>query len=189
MNSILLDRSNNKCELCESTEDLKPKNIAPYDDQEPDHCFVICDQCRAGLVILEQGQSEDQNYWRCLSKTMWTQERPVQIQIWRILHLLSDLDWARDLKEQIYLEEEVQKEAQAGLPQLEVHTLDSNGAHLATGDTVSLIKDLDVKGAGFTAKRGTVVKKIRLTDNPEHIEGKINGTQVVLVAKFLKKQK
>jgi len=50
-----------------------------------------------------------------------------------------------------------------------------------------LIKDLDVKGAGFTAKRGTVVKNITLTDNPLHIEGRVNGVRIVLVADFLKK--
>jgi protein PhnA len=47
---------------------------------------------------------------------------------------------------------------------------DSNGALLADGDRVVLIKDLKVKGAGETLKRGTVIKSIRLTDNPEEID-------------------
>jgi len=64
---------------------------------------------------------------------------------------------------------------------------DSNGTTLVAGDSVTLIKDLDVKGAGFTAKRGTVVKNISLTDKPEHIEGRVNGTRIVLLTKFLKK--
>ena len=68
-----------------------------------------------------------------------------------------------------------------------VPTVDSNGAVLVEGDSVTLIKDLDVKGAGFTAKRGTLVKGIRLTNNPLHIEGKVNGMQIVLVAAYLKK--
>ena len=51
----------------------------------------------------------------------------------------------------------------------------------------NLIKDLDVKGAGFTAKRGTLVKNIKLTENPEHIEGRVNGIGIVLVSKFMKK--
>jgi len=50
-----------------------------------------------------------------------------------------------------------------------------------------LIKDLDVKGAGFTAKRGTAVRNISLTSNPEHIEGRVNGTRIVLLTCFLKK--
>ncbi|MNH11503.1 hypothetical protein D3C79_710190 [compost metagenome] len=66
-------------------------------------------------------------------------------------------------------------------------TVDSNGAVLQEGDSVTLIKDLDVKGGGFTAKRGTLVKGIRLTNNPLHIEGKVNGVQIVLVAAYLKK--
>ncbi|MGL5800184.1 MAG: PhnA domain-containing protein, partial [Plesiomonas sp.] len=55
------------------------------------------------------------------------------------------------------------------------------------GDSVTLIKDLVVKGANFTAKRGTMVKNITLTSNPEHIEGRVNGVHIVLVAAFLKK--
>ena len=64
---------------------------------------------------------------------------------------------------------------------------DSNGTILTEGDTVTLIKDLEVKGAGFTAKRGTIVKNIHLTDDAKFIEGKINGTQIVLVAEYMKK--
>ena len=47
---------------------------------------------------------------------------------------------------------------------------DSNGALLAEGDSVQLIKDLKVKGTSTTLKRGTVVKNIRLTNNPDEIE-------------------
>ena len=64
---------------------------------------------------------------------------------------------------------------------------DAAGTPLADGDAVTLIKDLEVKGGGFTAKRGTLVKGIRLTNNPLHIEGKVNGVQIVLVAAYLKK--
>jgi protein PhnA len=66
--------------------------------------------------------------------------------------------------------------------------VDSNGTILEAGDSVTLIKDLNVKGANFTAKRGTVVRGIFLVaDNPEHIEGKINGQQIVILTKFVKK--
>jgi protein PhnA len=64
---------------------------------------------------------------------------------------------------------------------------DANGAILSAGDSVTLIKDLAVKGAGFTAKRGTIVRGISLTDNPLHIEGRVNGQRIVLVSAFLKK--
>ncbi|MCL4132727.1 UNVERIFIED_CONTAM: hypothetical protein GTU68_038099 [Idotea baltica] len=66
--------------------------------------------------------------------------------------------------------------------------LDSNGVALAAGDTVTLIKDLNVKGTSFTAKRGTAVRGISLvTDNPAHIEGRINGQQIVILTEFVKR--
>jgi protein PhnA len=64
---------------------------------------------------------------------------------------------------------------------------DSNGAPLAEGDSVTLIKDLKVKGSSLTLKRGTVVKKIRLTDDAEEIDCRINGSNLVLKTMYLKK--
>ena len=55
------------------------------------------------------------------------------------------------------------------------------------GDTVTLIKDFKVKGSSLTLKRGTVVKKIRLTDDVEEVDCRINGTSIVLKTIFLKK--
>jgi len=69
-----------------------------------------------------------------------------------------------------------------------VRHMDSNGAVLEAGDTVTLIKDLNVKGAGFTAKRGTAVRNISLVaDNHEHIEGRINGQRIVILTQFVKR--
>ena len=65
---------------------------------------------------------------------------------------------------------------------------DSNGTILADGDRVVLIKDLKVKGAGETLKRGTVIRAIRLTDDPEEIDcrhDKIRG--LVLRTEFVRK--
>lgn len=64
---------------------------------------------------------------------------------------------------------------------------DANGNELQDGDTVVVIKDLKVKGSSLTLKRGTLVKKIRLTDDEEAIEGRVDGTVVVLKTCFLKK--
>jgi protein PhnA len=65
---------------------------------------------------------------------------------------------------------------------------DSNGVVLAQGDTVVLIKDLPVKGGGFTAKRGTSVRSISLVaDNAEHIEGRVEGQRIVILTQFVKK--
>ncbi len=65
---------------------------------------------------------------------------------------------------------------------------DSNGNILAAGDSVMVIKDLKVKGSSVTLKRGTVIKNIRLTDDPGAIEcnaDKVKG--LVLKTEFLKK--
>lgn len=64
---------------------------------------------------------------------------------------------------------------------------DSNGAELKDGDAVTVIKDLNVKGSSMVIKRGTKVKSIRLTDNPEEVDCKIDGSGIVLKTCFLKK--
>ena len=64
---------------------------------------------------------------------------------------------------------------------------DSNGNLLNTGDSVTVIKSLKVKGLSTDIKRGQVVKNIRLTDNEHEIEGKVNGTLLVLKTEYLKK--
>jgi protein PhnA len=69
-----------------------------------------------------------------------------------------------------------------------VITRDSNGATLADGDSVTVIKDLKVKGTSATLKRGTLIKNIRLTGDPDLIE--CNGDKIkglVLRTEFLKK--
>jgi protein PhnA len=64
---------------------------------------------------------------------------------------------------------------------------DSNGNVLNEGDTVTVIKDLKVRGTSSVIKRGIVVKNIRLTDDEEEIEGKVEKSMIVLKTCFLKK--
>lgn len=64
---------------------------------------------------------------------------------------------------------------------------DSNGAELLDGDAVTVIKDLKVKGSSMVIKRGTKVKSIKLTDDPEYVDCKIEGSGIVLKTMFLKK--
>ena len=64
---------------------------------------------------------------------------------------------------------------------------DCNGTIIEDGDSVVLSKDLKVKGSSTTLKRGTTVKKIRITSNPEEIDCKIGGSQIVLKTCFVKK--
>lgn len=68
-----------------------------------------------------------------------------------------------------------------------METKDSNGNILNTGDSVTVIKDLKVKGSSSVIKRGTVVKNIRLTDDEKEIEGKVEKAVMVLKTEFLKK--
>jgi protein PhnA len=64
---------------------------------------------------------------------------------------------------------------------------DSNGAVLNDGDSVTVIKDLKVRGSSSVIKRGTMVKNIRLTDDAAEVEGKVEKSMMVLRTEFLKK--
>ena len=71
---------------------------------------------------------------------------------------------------------------------IDIKVRDSNGAQLAEGDTVTLIKDLKLKGSFTVLKRGTVIKNIHLTDDPDEIEGRTDKVKgLVLRTEFLKK--
>ncbi len=133
----------------------------------------------------------DVNYWRCLNDTMWSQVRPVQIMTWRLLTKLNSEPWAQDLLDILYLEDDTLALAKTGTFDGDAPTVehkDSNGALLKAGDSVTLIKDLNVKGVSFTAKRGTAVRNISLVENnSEQLEGRINGTQIIILTKFVKR--
>ena len=66
-------------------------------------------------------------------------------------------------------------------------TRDSNGAIIDDGDTVMVIKDLKVKGMSKTLKRGSQIKNVRLTGNPDQVECRIGKSTIVLKASFMKK--
>jgi protein PhnA len=71
---------------------------------------------------------------------------------------------------------------------MDIKVRDSNGALLAEGDSVTLIKDLKLKGSSTVLKRGTVIKNIHLTDDPDEIEGRTDKVKgLVLRTEFLKK--
>ena len=70
-----------------------------------------------------------------------------------------------------------------------VEVRDAVGNILANGDQVTLIKDLTVKGAGQTLKRGTLIKSIRLTGDAQEIDCRFDGIKgLVLRAEFVKKR-
>ncbi len=186
---VLLTRSDSKCELCNAEGNLAVYEVPPDSDGSVDQCLLVCSTCLDQIIDPE---TMDANHWRCLNDSMWSQEPPVQVMAWRMLARLSAEGWPQDLLDMLYLDDETLAWAQAtGEGQSEdagVKHMDSNGAVLEAGDTVTLIKDLNVKGAGFTAKRGTAVRNISLVpDTPEHIEGRVNGQQIVILTRFVKK--
>ncbi len=82
---------------------------------------------------------------------------------------------------------EVAARAEAALAGPEVR--DAVGNVLADGDSVTLIKDLTVKGAGQTLKQGTVIKSIRLTGDAQEIDCRFDGIKgLVLRAEFVRKR-
>lgn len=184
----LSQRSGGKCELCGATEGLRAYAVPPR-EVAVDTSVLACGTCAAQLA----GEAPlEETHWFGLKQAVWSEVPAVQVVSLRLLARLEGAGWASELRSQVWVPEEVQAwvdevPAPAQDGEAETKTVDSNGAPLATGDSVTLIKDLDVKGAGFTAKRGTLVKNIRLTDDPGHVEGKVNGVAIVLKTQFLKK--
>ncbi len=183
----LLERNDSKCELCGSDSQLSVFEVVPFETLDSEHAIAVCEICKHQL---DNDKTLDSNHWRCLNDAMWNPTPAVQVVSWRLLTQLNNEGerWAGDLLDMLYLDDATLAWADTNHTQTsEIHSFDSNGTQILAGDSVTLIKDLDVKGANFTAKRGTMVKNISLTDNPEHIEGKVNGTRIVLLTKFLKK--
>lgn len=182
-------RSESKCELCSATENLSVYEVPPESNGSTEQSVLICKTCKEQI---EDPGKMDANHWRCLNDSMWSQIPAVQVMAWRMLSRLSSEGWPQDLLDMLYLDDETLTWAQAtGEGQSDedriIH-LDSNGAVLEAGDTVTLIKDLKVKGANFTAKRGTAVRGISLVaDNPKQIEGKVEGQHIVILTEFVKK--
>lgn len=185
----LSSRSGNKCELCTAENNLAVYEVPPTDNANADNSILVCKTCLAQIEKTEQINPE---HWKVLTETMWSEFAPVQVVAWRILSRLRNEGWAADSLDILYLADENLEWAkktgdheQDGT--VEFHQ-DSNGARLLEGDTVVLIKTLDVKGSTISAKLGTVVKNIRLVhDNTEQIEGKVEGQTIVILTKYLRK--
>ncbi|PHR57835.1 MAG: PhnA domain protein [Arcobacter sp.] len=177
----LQTRSNNKCELCTSTDNLSILEVKPS-DASIDQCVYVCSVCKEQI---EDKDKMDENHWHCLNDSMWSEETAVKVVAYRMLSRLKN----QELLDMLYLEESEKAWAESSLiSENKDPTRDSNGTILQAGDSVSVIKDLVVKGAGFTAKQGTTVKNIHLVPgNSEQIEGRVNGTKIVLLSCYLKK--
>ncbi|OAN12974.1 PhnA domain protein [Photobacterium jeanii] len=186
--NILKERSESKCELCSSDNNLSVYEVPASPDQTAGCCVMVCDTCRGQI---EDADTVEANHWRCLNDSMWSQTPAVQIMAYRMLNRLSASEsWAQDLKDMMYMEEDMIEWAEKGiaLEELEsIQTVDVNGTALQAGDNVTIIKDLPVKGSSLVVKQGTAVRGIRLTDNPLHITGKAAGTNMVIIAAYCKK--
>jgi len=185
----LQDRSNSKCELCSASENLVIYEVTPVSTGGVDGSLLACKTC---VDQIENPETTDANHWRCLNDSMWSEHAAVQVVAWRMLSRLKSEGWPQDLLEMLYLDEETLAWAKVtgeGVDESDkiIHR-DSNGVILEAGDSVVLIKDLPVKGSSMVAKRGTAVRRISLdNDNAEYIEGKVDGQQIVIITKFVKK--
>jgi len=186
----LRTRSTSQCELCTAADHLAVYEVPASPGNGSEASLLLCTTCRQQI---ENPENMEPNHWRCLNDSMWSEVPAVQVVAWRLLQRLQTEAWARDLLEILYLEENTLAWAQAlnvpeGEDEAQLQHLDSCGALLTAGDTVTLIKDLVVKGGGFTAKRGTAVRGITLVlDNVEHIEGRVNGQKLVILTQFVKR--
>ena len=165
------------CDLCGNEEGLSAYTVVPKEVT-----ITICATCAASIA----DPTKNEKHWNCLHDSMWSENPAVQVMAFRLLTKLG----AQDQLDMLYLEDDVKGWAEEGLAAENVEpTRDSNGTILVEGDSVSIIKDLPVKGAGFTAKQGTSVKNIRMAPgDPTHIQGRVNGTMIFLKTAFLKKQ-
>lgn len=186
---LLTERSGNKCELCEATENLKIYEVPPASGNIDDS-ILICSKC---LLQLEKKEELDGIHWQCLTTSMWNEIPAVQVVSWRMLNRLRNESWAADNLDMMYLDEERLIWAKAtgdheNDTSVDLHK-DCHAAILQNGDTVVLTKSLDIKGSTINAKLGTVVRNIRLVDsNTEQIEGRIEGQVIVILTKYVRKQ-
>ena len=173
----LMERSGALCELCGGYDGLEAFVVTPKDEE-----ILICEVCSKSI----DDPTKDEKHWNCLSDSMWSVVPAVQVVAFRLLSKLEQ----QDKLDMMYLEDDVREWAESGIVEATntEPTRDSNGAILEEGDTITIIKDLVVKGAGFTAKQGTTVKNIHIVPNDNTmIEGRVNGTKIFLLSKFLKK--
>jgi protein PhnA len=183
----LKDRSGSVCEISGSDENLVVYIVEPKTEAIPENCILITKQLRDQIENKDLMNATD---WRGLSDSMWNENLPVQIVSWRMHARLKN----NDMLEMMYLDEDALEWAKAtGEDEDEegkiIHK-DSNGNVLLDGDSVVLIKDLDVKGATFTAKRGAAVHNIKLVwDNANQIEGRVENQHIVILTQYVKKTK
>lgn len=172
LSDALAARANAACELCDGAGPLEGVQVPPRDE-----AVALCATCLAM-------EGFDGAHWRCLQGAVWSEVPAVQVLAVRLLRKVPDA-WGGETLDMVYLDPELQGWAD----DVPLEHRDAHGALLSAGDTVVLIKDLPVKGAGFTAKRGTAVRGISLvSDNAGHIEGRVEGQRIVILTEYVKRK-
>ena len=159
----LMQRSSSQCELCTSKDDLNIYAV-PNSPAGVEQHILICETCKTQI---EDPEKVEPNHWRCLNDSMWSPVPAVQVMAWRMLNRLKSEGWPQDLLDMMYMEEDIKEWAAAG------QTAEAGAGAI---------------GSSMVAKRGTAVRKVSLVhDNAEQIEGKVDGQQIVILTKFVKK--
>ena len=190
LEELVRQRSGDICELSGDTESLIIYEVPPAQNTGADGLILISNKC---FNQIEKKEELNASFWESiLLSSMWSEVAAVQVVSWRMLNRFRNESWASDALDMMYLDDANLEWAKAtgdhtGDGSINFHK-DSNGNILQNGDTVTLIKDLDVKGSTINAKIGTAVRNIRLVhDNHEQVEGKIDGQTIVILTKYVKK--
>jgi len=190
LEELLKKRSGNVCELSDINKNLIAYEVPPAQNKGADGWILINEKC---LRQIQKKEELDDVFWKnFLPISIWSEVPAVQVVSWRMLNRFGNESWAADALDMMYLDDENLQWAKAAGDHTDDGVInfhkDSNGNILQNGDTVTLIKDLDVKGSSLNPKVGTAVRNIRLVhDNHEQIEGKIEGQAIVILTKFVKR--
>lgn len=188
LSTNLRSRCNSACEWCSSTtEPLQPYLVPTRTEEKDENAVVLCPTC---FDHIQKQDFADADYFYFLTGSIWSDVPAVKVLSYKVLSKLTNNEWAKDALDNAFLTESEQawadSEDEARTDQV-IHK-DAYGMVLESGDTVFLIESLPVKGANFTAAKGTKVPKIRLVpDNAAQIEGKIEGMTIVILTKYVRK--
>lgn len=190
LEDLVKSRSGGICELTGEEGSLNYYEVKPTSGKDPDRLILISDKA---LAQIDKREEQDSSYWeKCIPTAIWSEVPGVQVVCWRILNRFKNESWAVETLDMMYLDEETLEWAMFSGDHLVDGNIvlhkDSNGNILQNGDSVTLIKDLNVTGSSLVAKIGTAIRNIRLVpDNTEQIEGKVDGQSIVILTKFVKK--
>lgn len=172
------------CEWCLKNKAQHEVAIFPKTENFDDHLIALCDSC---FQANEKPSEFDWKFLDFLNDAVWNENPKVKVFSYKFLKRKNDTE-SVNLMTIMYLDD---NELNWALKEVDndvmVHK-DCNEVVLQSGDNVTLIKDLKVKGSSLIAKQGTVVRKIRLDpNNAQFIEGKVDGQKIVIITDYVKK--